>query len=87
MFGYIDSRRFRAQKAAIIDLAERIQNLAPAGRNVGPNPEYPWPRSLPTDSPLTHDFNEWRDWNNSAVGRRLKYFVQNLLQNYSVYFS
>ncbi len=86
MFGFKDPRRFSIQKVAIINLAERIQNLAPAGRNTGPNPEYPWPPTMPAQGPLTYPFPEWRDWNKSAAGRHLKFFVENLLQNYLVYF-
>lgn len=86
MFGYKDIRRFNPQWASILDLATRIQNLAPAHGNSGPNPEYPWPPNTPTTSPLVHAFTEWEDWNNSVAGRRLKYFVENLLQNYPVVF-
>jgi len=43
MFGYVDRQRFDLQKASIFDLAQRLQDLAPAGGNSGPNPEYPWP--------------------------------------------
>ena len=44
------------------DLARHIQELAPAHGNNGPNPEYPWPPTLPTSSPLVHPFAEWQDW-------------------------
>jgi len=86
MFGYKDPGRFRIQKIAIISLAERIQNLAPAGGNTGPNPEYPWPPNLPATSPLTYDFPEWQDWNDSVPGRRLRSFVENLLRDYLAFF-
>jgi hypothetical protein len=85
MFGYKDLQRFDLQKTSIFNLALRIQDLAPAG-NTGPNPEYPWPPTMPTTGPLTHDFAEWQDWNDTAAGRRLKFFVDNLLQNYLTYF-
>jgi hypothetical protein len=86
MFSYKDPRRFDSQKTAILDLATRIQELAPAHGNNGPNPEYPWPPNLPTTSPLVHPFTEWHDWSDSATGRRLRYFVENLLQNYPTLF-
>ena len=41
---------------------------------------------MPTTSPLVHTFMEWQDWSDSLAGRRLRYFVENLLQNYSVLF-
>ena len=86
MFGYKDPRRFNSQKTAILDLATRVQELAPAHGNVGPNPEYPWPPNMPTTSPLAHPFMEWQDWSDSVSGRRLKYFVENLLLNYPALF-
>jgi hypothetical protein len=86
MFGYTDSRRFTLQRPAILNLAARLQRLAPAGGNQGPNAEYPWPPANPTNSPLTHTFLEWTDWNETTGGRRLRYFVENMLNNYLVYF-
>jgi hypothetical protein len=86
MFGYKDPRRFNSQKTAILDLATRIQELAPAHGNTGPNPEYPWPPDMPTTSPLVHPFVEWQDWSDSVTRRRLRYFVENLLQNYPALF-
>jgi hypothetical protein len=86
MFGYKDPRRFYVTKVSIIALAERIQNLAPAGGNTGPNPEYPWPPNMPIASPLTHVFPEWQEWNDSVAGRRLRYFVENLLRDYVAFF-
>jgi hypothetical protein len=86
MFGYKDQRKFVLLRPAIFGLATRLQNLAPGGGNNGPNPEYPWPPNSPTVGPLTHRFSEWQDWNETTAGRRLKYFVENLLKNYLVYF-
>jgi hypothetical protein len=86
MFGYRDVRHFTLKKPSILDLARSIQRLAPAHGNNGPNPEYPWPPNMPTTSPLVHTFTEWADWNHSVAGRRLKYFVENLLENYPVIF-
>jgi hypothetical protein len=82
LFGYRDVRRFVLQKTSIWDLARRIQKLAPAHGISGPNPEYPWPPNLPTTGPLVHSFTEWQDWNDAVSGRRLRYFVETLLQNY-----
>lgn len=86
LFGYRDLRRFSSQKTAILDLATKIQALAPAHGNNLQNPEYPWPPNMPTTSPLVHPFAEWQDWNHSVAGRRLKHFVENLLQNYHLIF-
>lgn len=86
LFGYQDPRRFSPQKMAIFNLARKIQTLAPAHGNNVQNPEYPWPPSMPTTGPLIHQFAEWQDWNDTTAGRRLKYFVENLLQNYLTVF-
>lgn len=86
MFGYRRKPRFELRKNSIFDLATRIQNLAPAHGNDGPNPEYPWPPKLPTTSPLVFPYLEWRDSNETTAGRRLGYFVQNLLSQYLHYF-
>lgn len=86
MFGYRRKPRFELRKNSIFDLATRIQNLAPAHGNDGPNPEYPWPPKLPTTSPLVFPDPEWRDSNETTAGRRLGYFVQNLLSQYLHYF-
>ena len=86
MFGYRDPKRFDLQKNAILDLATKIQRLAPAHGNNDANPEYPWPPNMPTTSPLVHAFPEWQAWNDSVAGRRLRYFIENLLQNYLAIF-
>jgi hypothetical protein len=84
MFGYRLVRRFDSQRPFIFRLASQIQDLAPGPTN--PNPEYPWPRILPAHGPLAHSFPEWQTWIATTTGRRLKYFVENLLDNYSIYF-
>ena len=50
------------------------------------NPEYPWPRNNPSNSPLAYSFPEWRDWSVSTAGRRLNLFVENLVHDYLAYF-
>jgi hypothetical protein len=84
MFGYRSARRLVPQWPSILALALRIQRLVPGPNNA--NPEYPWPRDLPTYSPLTHRFTELRDWSTTTSGLRLKIFVENILQDYEVYF-
>jgi len=41
---------------------------------------------MPANGPLSYNFPEWLDWNETTSGRRLKIFVENLLQNYLSYF-
>ena len=40
----------------------------------------------PLPRPLVHAFTEWQDWSESVAGRRLRYFIENLLQNYLAIF-
>ena len=84
MFGYSNVRRFAPQWPVILHLASRIQNLVPGPSN--PNAEYPWPRHMPTNGPLSHSFPEWQDWTTTTAGRRLRIFVETLLEDYLVYF-
>jgi hypothetical protein len=59
-------------------LAERIENLAPALCNDGPNPEYPWPSDNPTTTPAEYLFPIWRELQDTAEGRQFLKLVGNL---------
>lgn len=84
IFGYRDARRIVPQWPSILSLALSIQQLAPGPTNA--NPEYPWPRNLPTHSPLTHPFTELQDWSTTTAGLRLRTFVEGILRDYEIYF-
>jgi len=51
-------------------LAERIENLAPALALDAPNPEYPWPRDAPQFAPAEHTFEIWQELQETAAGRQ-----------------
>ncbi len=53
-----------------IPLAERIEDLAPAIAQDGPNPEYPWPRALPQIIPAEHPFEVWSELRDTTKGRQ-----------------
>src|SRR4051794_31891566 len=53
-----------------VPLAERIENLAPALCNDGPNPEYPWPSAAPETAPAEHTFEIWQELQETAAGRQ-----------------
>lgn len=85
LFGYSRANSFALVWPKILALAIEIQNLAPAG-NTGANPEYPFPRAAPTTAPVDHPFPQWKDWNETNAGRRLRHFVENLLKDYTTIF-
>jgi hypothetical protein len=44
-----------------IPLAQRVEDLAPALTQDGPNPEYPWPRADPASAPAEFEFSLWQE--------------------------
>jgi hypothetical protein len=59
-------------------LAERIEDLAPALSQDGPNPEYPWPREAPEFAPVEHQFEVWQDLEEKAEGRQFLKLARSL---------
>jgi hypothetical protein len=60
-----------------VPLAERIENLAPALCDNGPNPEYPWPSAAPQAAPVEHPFETWQELQ-TAAGRQFLSLVRHL---------
>jgi hypothetical protein len=52
-----------------VPLAAAIEDLAPALALDGPNPEYPWPRAAPQVAPAEHDFEIWRNLQETPANR------------------
>ncbi len=61
-----------------VPLAERIEDLAPALAQDGPNPEYPWPSEKPVIAPVEHEFSLWAILENKTEGRKFIELVQKL---------
>ena len=61
-----------------VPLAERVENLAPALCNDGPNAEYPWPNASPTNAPAEHTFDLWSDLQETAAGRQFLHLISRL---------
>ncbi len=59
-------------------LAQRIEDLAPALCQNGPNPEYPWPPDDPEVSPVEHEFEIWQNLQETAEGRQFLSLVSRL---------
>ncbi|HEY4308691.1 MAG TPA: hypothetical protein VGN12_04480 [Pirellulales bacterium] len=64
-----------------IDIAQRVEDLAPALSPDLPNPEYPWPRAMPVAAPVEFDFPIWRDLVDTTAGRRFLDLVERLFQS------
>jgi hypothetical protein len=47
----------------------------------GPNPEYPWPQSSPTDTPCEHAFTAWADLQETSRGRQFIDLMQRLIDS------
>ena len=59
-------------------LAQRVEDLAPALCQNGPNPEYPWPPDDPEVSPVEHEFEIWQNLQETAEGRQFLSLVSRL---------
>ena len=75
------SSRIRAS----ITLAERVEDLAPAIAQDGPNPEYPWPRANPEVAPAEHEFDLWLTLRDTAKGRQFLHLLGVLLATAEAY--
>jgi hypothetical protein len=53
-----------------LQLAERIEDLAPSLSPNSPNPEYPWPMDAPVVAPVEHAFDLWQELQHTPSGRQ-----------------
>jgi hypothetical protein len=65
----------------VLPVAYQLERLAPDLAANGPNPEYPWPRELPTIAPADYDFDAWTALK-SAKGRNLINLIDELLESF-----
>jgi len=63
-----------------LSFADRIQQLAPALADNGPNPEYPWPRAVPRTAPAEHRFEIWQELQ-TGPGRQFIKLIGNLFKD------
>ena len=69
----------------IICIAERLQQLAPALAENGPNVEYPWPPAAPGTAPVEFSFPIWSDLSDTSDGRAMLAFLQKLFVAAEIY--
>ena len=70
LFGF-GAAAFEGCIRAITPVAYDLERLAPSLAGEGPNPEYPWPSSLPIYAPSSYKFKVWLKLVESVPGRRL----------------
>jgi hypothetical protein len=75
------SSRIRAS----IPFAQRVEDLAPALAQDGPNPEYPWPRANPHTAPAEHPFEIWAELTDTSKGRQFIELLGALFETAEVY--
>lgn len=68
-----------------IPLAERIEDLAPALAQEGPNPEYPWPRADPGIAPAEHAFGIWTELRDTSKGHQFLGLLDKLFATAEAY--
>ncbi len=60
-----------------LELAQRIEDLAPALALDAPNPEYPWPRAAPAETPAEYTFGIWQQLQ-TPEGRQFLHLISRL---------
>lgn len=84
IFGYKRYPDFQAWIKSGATSAYELERLAPSLATNGPNPEYPWPHSLPVNSPVKHNFTIWTTLS-TAAGRKLLRFTQTAINDFPNY--
>lgn len=86
LLGYKDSDQLRWAINKMSPLAHELERLAPAlaGPN-GPNPEYPWPTSTPTEAPAHHEFALWIRLRQSTDGHNLLRLIDRAVATFPQY--
>ena len=70
----------------VTPLAYALEKLAPSlAGDDGPNPEYPWPRSMPTHAPASHEFAVWTELKESGRGRQLLKVIDIAVERFPEY--
>jgi hypothetical protein len=75
---------FQVWIRAALPFAYDLERLAPSLANNGPNPEYPWPHSLPQYAPANHEFAIWSSLK-SSKGRDLMRIIHIAVDRFPEY--
>ena len=68
-----------------LQLAERIEDLAPSLSPNSPNPEYPWPMDEPEIAPVEHTFELWLELQETPAGRQFLKLTRRLFATAEAY--
>jgi len=84
LFSYKRFEDFQQWLRYTLPIAYDLERLTPDLSNDGPNPEYPWPHSLPETAPVEHGFQVW-DKLVAAQGRGLLRMVETAINCFPLY--
>ena len=85
IFGFRRLEDFQNWARTALPLVYKLERLAPALANDGPNPEYPWPQDSPQNVPATFDFDVWREVTDTGRGRELIKVIRAAVEYFPVY--
>jgi hypothetical protein len=86
LLGFNRSDDFERRIQVTAPLAYELERLAPAlAGDDGPNPEYPWPRLAPAETPVMFEFSVWFQLTNSGRGRRLLKVIDHAVEEFPNY--
>jgi hypothetical protein len=85
VFEFKSFANFQSWLKQVSPLAYDLERLAPALSQTGPNPEYPWPHSLPVDNPVRHQFALWQTLLNTGLGRQFIKIIELAVDKFQAY--
>ncbi len=86
LLGFGTADRFRNWVPTITPLAYELERLAPAlAGDLGPNPEYPWPRLSPGQAPASFAFPVWKRLISTGKGKQLLRVIDNAVVGFPRY--
>jgi hypothetical protein len=75
---------FQTWIKSTLPIAYELEHLTPDLASDGPNPEYPWPHSLPSTAPVHHHFQIWEKLV-TGQGRSLMRVIQIAIVSFPQY--
>lgn len=86
LLGFERSEDFENWIRVTAPLAYDLERLAPAlAGDIGPNPEYPWPRLTPVESPAEFEFSVWLQLSDTGRGRGLLKIIDHAVEKFPEY--
>ena len=77
---------FRNWVRTVLPMAYDLERLAPdLAQENAPNPEYPWPHTAPEYTPVTYEFQLWKELTESGRGRQFLQLVEIAVERFAAY--